>query len=151
MITVHAPLAGTVHPLRELKDPVFAQEIVGPGIVVAPQEIQQVTAVSPVAGTVFKIQPHAFVITTDSGSAILVHLGTDTVLLHGKGFRILVSEGSHVSVGDPITEWDMSIAKKAGFDHHVAVIALQIGPDHLHPLQPVGTPVLATDPILDIN
>ena len=53
-------------------------------------------AVSPVAGTVLKLHPHAFVVLTPEGIGVLVHLGIDTVRLDGAGFELLVEEKATV-------------------------------------------------------
>jgi glucose-specific phosphotransferase system IIA component len=102
---VLAPVAGLVRPLSEVPDPVFAAEMVGAGLAIEP-EGGVADAVSPVAGTVIKLHPHAFVVLTSEGTGILVHLGIDTVRLGGAGFELLVTEGSTVAAGQPVTRWN---------------------------------------------
>ena len=46
-----APLTGRLIPLTEVPDPVFAAEMVGPGVAVDPDPGEPVTVVSPIAGT----------------------------------------------------------------------------------------------------
>ena len=87
---VLAPVAGLVRPLADVPDPVFAAEMVGAGVAIEPAGGAS-DAVSPVAGTVLKLHPHAFVVLTPEGTGVLVHLGIDTVRLDGAGFELLVA------------------------------------------------------------
>ena len=107
MTDVLAPLAGLVRPLAEVPDPVFAAEMVGAGVAIEPAG-GVVDAVSPVAGTVLKLLPHAFVVLTGEGTGILVHLGIDTNHLDGEGFELLVAEKDAVEAGQPVTRWNPS-------------------------------------------
>jgi PTS system glucose-specific IIA component len=102
---VLAPLAGRVVPMTDVPDPVFAAEMVGPGVAIDPDP-GEVTVVSPVAGKVVKVHPHAFVVLAPDGVGVLVHLGIDTVKLDGRGFEVLVSQGSTVEAGTPMVRWD---------------------------------------------
>ena len=72
------------------------------------------TAVSPVAGTVVKLHPHAFVVVADDGRGVLVHLGIDTVQLKGDGFELLIAEGDRVAAGDARREVGSRRAVEAG-------------------------------------
>lgn len=109
MTDVLSPAAGTIRPLSEVPDPVFAAEMVGPGLAVDPTREPQ-TAVAPIAGTIAKLHPHAFAIAGDGdgdgGIAVLVHLGIDTVQLGGEGFEVVATEGTHVEAGDVVVRWD---------------------------------------------
>ena len=80
-------------PLSESPDPVFAAEMVGPGVAIDPDP-GEATVVSPIAGKVVKVHPHAFVVLGADGVGVLVHLGINTVRLEGKGFEVLVDQGS---------------------------------------------------------
>ena len=104
MTDVLAPVAGLVRPLADVPDPVFAAEMVGAGVAIEPSG-GRADAVSPVAGTLLKLHPHAFVVLTPEGSGVLVHLGIDTVRLQGAGFELLVSEKDTVAAGQPVTAW----------------------------------------------
>ncbi|KRF35426.1 PTS glucose transporter subunit IIA [Nocardioides sp. Soil805] len=90
--------------MAEVPDPVFAEEMVGPGVAIEPDPGSTVV-VSPIAGTVLKVHPHAFVVLGD-GVGVLVHLGINTVRLDGAGFEVLTSQGSQVAAGDPMIRWD---------------------------------------------
>lgn len=94
-VSVLAPLPGTVLDLQEVPDPVFAQAMVGPGLAIEPpRDAQRITVTAPITGTVVKAMPHAFVIMHESGNAVLVHVGIDTVHLKGEGFTVSVAKGT---------------------------------------------------------
>jgi glucose-specific phosphotransferase system IIA component len=124
-VAVLAPLAGRLLSLSEVPDPVFAAEMVGPGVAVHPGDPDQpVTVVSPLAGTVVKAHPHAFVVLAPDGVGVLVHLGIDTVKLEGRGFELIAAEGSSVSAGDPMVRWDVSVTLAEGLSPVVPVVAM---------------------------
>lgn len=105
MIDVLAPCGGRVLALADVNDPVFAAEMVGPGAAIEPAPVAE-TVIAPVAGTIVKLHPHAFAMTTAGGVAILVHLGINTVRLGGEGFELHVAEGAVVAAGDPLISWN---------------------------------------------
>ncbi len=99
------PVDGTVMPLSEVPDPVFAQEMMGPGFAIDPDGG---TICSPVTGRVASVFPtkHAVGLESDSGTEILIHVGLDTVKLGGEGFDLLVEDGQRVQQGDPLLQVD---------------------------------------------
>ena len=103
---VLAPCPGRVIAMGDVPDPVFAEEMVGPGVAIEP-EPGRTTVVSPIAGKVLKVLPHAFVVLGD-GVGVLVHLGINTVRLEGEGFEVLATQGAEVAAGDPMITWDPS-------------------------------------------
>ena len=105
-VQVLAPCPGRVVAMSDVPDPVFAEEMVGPGVAIEP-EPGRITVVSPIAGKVVKVLPHAFVVLGD-GVGVLVHLGINTVRLEGEGFEVLATQGSEVAAGDPMITWDPS-------------------------------------------
>ena len=105
-VQVLAPGPGRVVAMSDVPDPVFAEEMVGPGVAIEP-EPGRATVVSPIAGKVVKVLPHAFVVLGD-GVGVLVHLGINTVRLEGEGFEVLATQGSEVAAGDPMITWDPS-------------------------------------------
>lgn len=146
--TIYAPLSGTVEALSAVPDPVFSQEIIGPGFAIVPEgegagatiDVADAGASNgdagasadslsianaPISGTVHSLHPHAFAIKHRSGTGILVHLGIDTVNLKGEGFTVHASKGDAVKAGSPLITWDRSITRHAGLAVIVPVIALR--------------------------
>ncbi len=123
MTDVLAPCPGRLIPLSDAPDPVFAAEMVGPGVAIEP-EPGEVTVVSPIAGKIVKLHPHAFVVLDRSGVGVLVHLGINTVRLEGTGFEVIASEGATVGAGDPIVRWDPGSITGDGISTIVPVVAM---------------------------
>ena len=122
-LAVVAPLPGRVLPITEVPDPVFAAELVGPGVAIDPPR-GPVEAVAPVAGRLVKVHPHAFVVQPAAGPAVLVHLGIDTVQLRGAGFTLHAAEGAEVAAGDRLVSWDAAAVAEGGRSPVCPVVAL---------------------------
>ena len=122
-LSVSAPLSGTAIGLPEVPDPVFAEHMVGPGAAVDPDREPQ-TAVAPITGRLVKLKPHAFVVRSQDGRAVLVHLGIDTVNLAGRGFELVAAEGDELRAGQPIVAWNPAEVQALGLSPVCPVIAL---------------------------
>lgn len=120
-IELAAPCAGTVVPLAEVSDAVFASGAMGPGIAVEPSES---VIVSPVSGTVAVAMKtgHAFGIKTDDGVEVLVHVGIDTVTMKGEGFHGALERGTRVEAGQPLVTADLEAIRAAGHPATVLVV-----------------------------
>ncbi|GAB2467924.1 PTS sugar transporter subunit IIA [Xylanimonas ulmi] len=150
MVTVLAPVAGTVRALGDVPDPVFSAGLVGPGVAIDPSPEAGREAVSPVAGTIVKLHPHAFVVSEPGGRAVLVHLGIDTVQLEGEGFTLHVAEGDVVAAGQPVVTWDPAAVAAGGRSAVVPVVALDVGADGAAVLPAVGASVAAGEALLEV-
>ena len=148
-LTVLAPVAGTVMAMTELPDPVFAGEIVGPGLALDPSRYGVVTAIAPVAGKILKLHPHAYVIVAEGTRGVLVHLGLDTVQLGGEGFTLHVAEGDSVAAGDVVVSWNPSEIEAGGRSPICPVVALEGAPGTVTALVEPGTLVRAGDPLFE--
>jgi PTS system glucose-specific IIA component len=120
---VLAPCPGRLVAMADTPDPVFAAEMVGPGVAIDP-EPHETTVVSPIAGKVVKVLPHAFVVLGAGGVGVLVHLGINTVRLEGAGFEVLATQGSTVDVGAPMVRWDPSTVSGPEISTLVIVVAM---------------------------
>ena len=118
---VYSVADGQVIALEQVKDPVFAQKMMGDGFAVEPANGN---IVSPVTGTVSSIFPtkHALGLVTDSGLEVLVHIGLDTVSLEGKPFTVHVSEGQKVTAGDLLVTADLDAIRAAGRETSTVVV-----------------------------
>ena len=146
-LTVLAPVAGTVRAMGEVPDPVFAGEIVGPGLAIDPSRDGVVTAIAPVSGKIVKLHPHAYVIVAEGPRGALVHLGLDTVQLDGQGFTLLVAEGDTVAAGDVIVRWNPADVEAGGRSPMCPVVALQGEQGSVTALVAAGGLVRAGDPL----
>lgn len=126
MIDIYSPLSGTVLALKDVDDPVLAEGIVGFGCAVTPVEQRWHEVCAPAAGRLLKVMPHAFIVFTPTGVGIVVHMGINTVKLHGEGFEVLRQEGETVQAGDVVIRWDSAVAIDAGLPTSVSVIACDL-------------------------
>ena len=135
MSTVLAPCSGAVLPVTDCVDPVFAGQIVGPGVVID-AEVDDDGAVP--------------VVVAGADVGVLVHLGINTVKLEGRGFRVHVEQGATVEAGAPVITWNPADlpASVEGQDisRQVPVIVLDVPADSLD-LSGVPEQVKAADPL----
>ncbi|WP_455158098.1 PTS transporter subunit IIBC [Streptococcus sp.] len=118
---VYSVADGQVVALEQVKDPVFAQKMMGDGFAVEPGNGN---IVSPVSGTVSSIFPtkHALGLVTEAGLEVLVHIGLDTVSLEGKPFTVHVAEGQKVAAGDLLVTADLNAIREAGRETSTVVV-----------------------------
>ena len=102
-----APMAGTLVPLDQVPDPVFADKVMGDGFAIDPASGD---VISPVDGMVTSFMAdtrHAVGITADDGTEVLIHVGIDTVTLGGAGFVSLVAQADRVKAGQLLLQVDL--------------------------------------------
>ena len=118
---VYSVADGQVVALEQVKDPVFAQKMMGDGFAVEPANGN---IVSPVSGTVSSIFPtkHALGLVTEAGLEVLVHIGLDTVSLEGKPFTVHVAEGQKVAAGDLLVTADLDAISTPGRETSTVVV-----------------------------
>ena len=118
---VYSVADGQVVALEQVKDPVFAEKMMGDGFAVEPANGN---IVSPVSGTVSSIFPtkHALGLVTEAGLEVLVHIGLDTVSLEGKPFNVHVAEGQKVAAGDLLVTADLDAIRAAGRETSTVVV-----------------------------
>lgn len=118
---VYSVADGQVIELDQVKDPVFAQKMMGDVFAVEPANGN---IVSPVSGTVSSIFPtkHALGLVTEAGLEVLVHIGLDTVSLEGKPFTVRVTEGQQVAAGDLLVTADLGAIREAGRETTTVVV-----------------------------
>ena len=111
----YSPMKGTVIPLAEVEDPMFAQEAMGKGVGIRPAEGK---LYSPVDGEVEMVFPtgHAVGIKASDGREVMLHIGIDTVSMNGNGFHAVVKQGDQVRVGSLLVEFDRKKIQAAGLE-----------------------------------
>lgn len=112
--TVYSPLKGTVIPLDQVDDPVFAGGMMGLGVGIEPAEGK---LYAPADGEVAALFPtgHAVGLNTKDGMELLLHIGINTVEMQGDGFKIHTKQGAKVKAGELLVEFDIAKIEKAGF------------------------------------
>ncbi|MBO0574054.1 PTS glucose transporter subunit IIA [Clostridium botulinum] len=127
-----APVLGRVLELSEVPDKVFASKLAGDGVAIECEDNTIVAPANGVISLIFKTN-HAFGITLEDGTELLVHIGIDTVKLEGKGFERLLQEGDKVRVGDPIIRIDREFIEAEGYSLITPVLITN--PDNVKNIQ----------------
>ena len=125
---VKSPVNGTIIPAKEIPDPVFAEETMGPSVGIQPAEG---IVYAPFDGQVMMIFPtnHAIGLKSDSGMEVLIHVGVDTVAMDGDGFASFVKQDDKVKAGDKLLSFDR--AKIAAANHpDTVIVALTNGAEY---------------------
>lgn len=130
IIEIACPVNGNVIPVTEVKDDVFAEETLGKGVGIIPDDGK---VFSPFDGVVEMLSDtsHALGLRSNNGVAVLIHIGIDTVKLGGKGFRVFVKEGEHISQGKLMVEFDKALIEKEGLDPTVILVATELEDEQL--------------------
>ena len=121
LVEIASPLSGQVKELSQATDPVFAQGVMGQGVLIEPSQGDLLAPVDGVVSVLFPTK-HAVGIVSDQGVEMLMHIGMDTVNLEGKGFTAHVSQGDRVKVGDKLISFDIDLIKDAGYVTETPVI-----------------------------
>lgn len=118
---VYAPLSGTIKPIEQCSDPMFASKAMGDGVVIVPDSN---TLVSPISGKVMMVFPtkHAIGLQGEDGEEILIHVGLDTVSLDGAPFKVLVKDGQEIKAGQALMTIDLDAIKAAGLSTETPVV-----------------------------
>ena len=121
LVEIASPLSGQVKELSQATDPVFAQGVMGQGVLIEPSQGELLAPVDGIVSVLFPTK-HAVGIVSDQGVEMLMHIGMDTVNLDGKGFTAHVSQGDRVKVGDKLISFDIDVIKDAGYVTETPVI-----------------------------
>ncbi len=116
-----APVSGTVMPIDQSADPVFASKALGEGVAIDPTDG---VVISPCNGSVTALFPtlHAIGITSDNGAEVMVHIGINTVELKGKYFSASVKVGDKVRIGQKLVTFDKDKVAEAGYNPQTMVV-----------------------------
>lgn len=118
---ITSPVSGKLIAIETVKDPTFAQKILGDGFAVIPSDG---IIKAPADGHIEMAYEtgHAVGMTTENGCELIIHVGIDTVALGGAGFELLVKNGQNVKKGDVLIRVDLETLEKEGKDPAVMVI-----------------------------
>jgi phosphoenolpyruvate-protein phosphotransferase len=105
-VALGAPVAGWLTSVANVPDPVFCEGMMGAGLAIDPTEGM---VVAPCAAQVLMVPEtrHAVTLRTAEGAELLIHVGLETVALHGRGFEAHVRDGDKVSAGDLLISFDL--------------------------------------------
>lgn len=120
-VKILVPVTGEVKNLKECPDAVFAEGMVGKGIMIEPEEGKVYAPCDGEIATIFDTL-HAIGIRAENGAEVLIHLGLDTVSLNGQGFKAHVKTGDLIKAGQLLLEFDMEFIKSKGLSLATPVI-----------------------------
>ncbi|MCD7112145.1 glycoside-pentoside-hexuronide (GPH):cation symporter [Limosilactobacillus agrestis] len=147
---ITSPVAGTLVNLKDVNDENFASGNMGKGFAIKPSDGK---VIAPFSGTVratFSTR-HAIGLESDNGIMLLIHVGIDTVKLHGTGFISYFDKNQHFDKGQELMEfWDPAI-KKAGLDDTVMVTVTNSKNFDIKLLKDAGEKVTTTDIVMEVT
>ncbi len=120
-IDFKSPLNGEIINIEDVEDPVFATKVLGEGIAINPTEGKVFAPINGVVETIFPTN-HALGIKINNEIEILIHIGINTVELNGQFFKSYVENGSKISEGDLLIEFDLEKIKEKGYSVTTPII-----------------------------
>ncbi len=120
-VSFMSPMTGSIIPLSNVNDSVFAQETLGGGFAIIPTDNK---VYSPFDGEIISLYPtkHAIGLKDKNNNEVLIHIGIDTVLLQGEGFVLHVAQGDQVKSGQLLLEFDEALMKSKNIDLTTPII-----------------------------
>lgn len=119
-LVIPSPVSGKAVALEKVNDSTFAEKMLGDGVAVIPVDGK---VYAPFDGEIVSLMDsgHAVAMRSDQGVEVLVHMGLDTVEMHGEPFTIHVKEGK-VTKGTLILEADLNLIRQKGYDTITPII-----------------------------
>ena len=116
-----ATCSGEVIKLEDVCDEVFSSGTLGKGFAIIPDGKD---FISPVDGKVVNAHEagHAYLLGSNDGLELLIHIGIDTVELEGEYFSPVVKAGMSVTQGDKLSYADTEKILDRGFDPVTVVV-----------------------------
>ena len=120
-LNVVSPIVGKYVPLNEIPDEAFRSGMMGEGLGIEPVED---IITSPIDGEVVMTFPtkHAIGIKRKDGLEILIHVGIDTVILKGQGFKLLINNNQKIKIGQALLEFDRKFIEEQGLNPIVIIV-----------------------------
>ena len=116
-----SPMEGTVVPLAEVPDEVFASGALGEGVAILPTD-GNVYAPCDGAITTLMDSRHAIGMVADNGVELLIHVGLDTVAMNGAPFEYKIKQDQEVKKGDLLLVADLKAIEAAGYKLFTPII-----------------------------
>lgn len=148
-LEIDSPMTGTLVPMKDVPDEVFASGALGEGIAILPTDGK---VLAPCDGVVAQTMDtrHAIGIVADNGVEILIHVGLDTVELHGAPFTYHVKPDQEIKKGDLLLTADLDAVAKAGKKLYTPVIVTNS--DDYTEITPVeGEAIKAGDKLMTVK
>src|SRR5699024_10615826 len=125
-VSVHSPVVGEIKELKDIKDGVFSDGLLGEGIAVIPENGEIYAPADGQLTTLFPTKT-AYGLTLENGAEILAHIGINTVELDGKYFETFVEQGQKVKQGQLLAKFDV---EQIGKDYDISTPLLLTNKDN---------------------
>lgn len=118
---IFAPVAGEVVEMKNIADTAFSEGILGFACGIEPSDGR---IFAPCDGNIIQTSDtsHAIGIKAENGVELLIHVGIDTVDMHGNGFRLAVTSGEAVKKGQLLITAELEKIREAG--HPTTVVTV---------------------------
>lgn len=146
---LYSHLTGKVVALEDVEDQVFSSKVLGEGIAVEPTVGKLYAPCDAKIQKVFDTK-HAVSLVSQSGCEIVLHVGIDTVKLHGEHFETHVSDNQDVKKGDLLISFDIDGIRKAGYKTTTPMVICNTG-NYGSITAAVSGSISAGDKILEIK
>lgn len=123
VLIVASPLQGWCASLDDSPDPVFRGHMLGDGVSIDPT-MGEVRAPFNAEVVTLPESRHAVNLRADNGAEFLIHVGIDTVNLHGDGFEAHVRAGERVRAGQLLLSFDLEKLLRAAPSLRTPVLLL---------------------------
>ncbi len=117
-----ACLSGTVIPIEEVEDEMFASKTLGDGVGIRPGSNIVTAPCDGVISVVMQSSKHAVGMTLNNGAEILIHVGLDTVNMEGEGFTLFVKEGDKVKAGEKLLQFEPELIISKGYKTTTVIV-----------------------------
>lgn len=126
ILEVASCMQGMVRPLKESKDRAFAQGLSGDGVLITPTSSKIYAPFDGQIVIVFETK-HAIILRSQEGLALVIHIGTQTRKLKGKGFSVFVEDGAIIKKGDLLLEMDFAYLDKIQYNYDTHILFPSLG------------------------
>ncbi|MDW2931912.1 glucose PTS transporter subunit IIA [Mesomycoplasma ovipneumoniae] len=124
---IYSPATGELIELAQVKDGVFSEEKLGKGFAIRVGNTGKKDIFSPIEGQikmVFNTKHAIGFASKDNKTQVLIHIGIDTVELHGQGIEVFVEAGQDISVGDKVASVDLDYLTQSGIKNTDIIVVI---------------------------
>ncbi|AAT75669.1 beta-glucoside PTS system IIABC component [Mesoplasma florum L1] len=111
-IIIYAPVNGVIGKIKDLKDGVFSEGMLGEGVYIIPESKEFYSPIDKGELKLVTATKHAYYFEHENGPNILMHISLDTEKHQGKPFKTLSNVGDKLTLATKIVSVDLQMCKK---------------------------------------
>lgn len=108
---LYSPFCGQAFDITKAGDTVFSEKMMGDGYLVMPAEGVVYAPENCRVSFTFPTG-QAVGLECEDGTEMMLHIGLNTAILEGQGFKLLVNDGDFAKKGDKLLEFDIQYIKE---------------------------------------